>query len=119
MGSVFGPSDAPCGVFAPQGGTLMALEFFRQTPAQNSAGDTYLSFTSIGTVTLDVQPLPSKLVREIAGMVVEISHLCLGQGFVSLLERDRTMIYGAQVEVVQAAHYGLEHTEISLKDVAR
>ena len=117
--SVFSPSDAPCGVFAPQGGTLRTLEFFRQTPSQNSAGDTYLSFTSIGTFTLDMQPLPSKILRQVGGMVVEIATMGLGMGFVPLQARDRTYLDGAQVEVVQPTHYGQEHTEISFKDVAR
>ena len=119
--SIFQTGDAPCGVFrALDGfGTQQSIAFVRAQTSQNSAGDTLLSFIDIGTFSMDLQPLPSEIKREIGGIVVQMSHRAIVPGKPDIQELDRCFVDGWQLEVVQAAHYGEEHTELDFREVGR
>lgn len=119
MPSVFRTGDAPCGVFAPQGGAL-ALEFFSHTLVSvTSAGDTFFSFTSIGVVAVEVQPVAKDLVRQVGNLTVQADFWGVAPGYAAVRERNRCTIDGRQVEVTQVAHYGTEQTEFAFTHVAR
>jgi hypothetical protein len=120
--SVFGPSDAPCGVFSPSlcgGGTQAQLTFVRSTSTQNSAGEILLSFSTVGTWSLDLQPQPAGIQRLVHGIVKEVEYLAFIPGNPDIRELDRCYVCGSQMEVTQAAHYGFEHVEISLTHIGR
>ena len=111
-----GASDAPCGIFGASFGTT---EFFRQIAFQNSAGDTLLSFHSLGSYVVEWQPVPSEVRRQVGGVVVEVSDRGIIMGTTVLQELDRCVLYDRQVEVVQVARYGDEHVEVDVKHVGR
>ena len=118
---VFDADDAPCGVFgAVDGmGTTITLPFVRGVSFQNSAAETLVSFSTIGTFTIDLQPLPAGIQRLVHGIVRDVAYRAFAPGNPDIRELDRTMISGVQVEVAQAAHYGTEHVELDFVHIGR
>ena len=119
--SVFGADDAPCGVFGAVAGTGLhqRLTFVRGVPYQTSSGEMIVSFTTIGSWTLELQPQPAGVQRLVHGIVKEVIFRAFIPGNPDIRELDRCSVSGVQLEVTQAAHYGQEHVEIDLTYVGR
>ena len=126
--NVTGTADG--GIFSPtQGyGADIIVSFVRSTlnvntnlgqSRLNSAGETELSFATIGNFLVSLQPRSGDYVRLIHGIVNQIDFSAFYLGNANIQEGDRAMIEGRRVEVIAALHYGDETTEISLKYVGR
>lgn len=119
--SVFHADDAPCGVFGAVAGTGLnaRLVFARSTPYQTSAGEVLVSFSTVGAWTLELQPQPAGIQRLVHGVVKEVIYRAFIPGNPDIRELDRCYVSGVQLEVTQAAHYGMEHCEIDLTYIGR
>jgi len=126
--SLFHVDDAPCGPFAPLAGdgAQLLVSFtrpvsvnLRRIPTQNAAGEVLLSYAPIGSVSLEMQPHQAGFPRNIGGQIVEVAYVGFANGNVDLRAGDRCYLSSLQLEIVNAIHYGTEHTEIELKQIGR
>jgi hypothetical protein len=127
--SIFSPSDAPCGIFAPGGCvgdtqrlvtvTRAAHLVSSAAPVQNASGEVVLSFVSIGSVLMDLQPQNAGFLRQIQGQIIEIAYIGFVMGNPDIRVGDRAYISNAQTEVVNAGHYGIDHCEVQFKHIGR
>ncbi len=120
MPSIFA-LQAPCPLFAPSCGLgdWQTLAFQRATREQNSAGELALSFAVVGTFLGELQPVGGAYVRMIHGTVVQIDATFYVMGNPDAQVGDRCTVSNAQMEIVSTQQYGLEHCEISLKQIGR
>ena len=95
MGIFSSPEHGACGIFAQDGWCgsqqVQDITFVRArslllgtAPVQNTAGEVLLSFATLGTYTLQPQPLPAGFTRMIAGQLVAIDELFFDFGFAML-----------------------------------
>lgn len=119
-----------CSIFAPQPGysTEQVVSFVRSTlrvnnnlsqPRLNSSGETGLSFATLGSYLMSLQPMRGGYVRLIQGTLTQINFLGFLVGNPDIIESDRCTVSGKRLEVVNVLHYGTESTEIELKYMAR
>lgn len=97
--------------------TVQALAFARPTRAMNSIGEVTLTFVSVATLTMDLQPGGGTFLRMVQGQIEATRYTGLVWGYAALQDGDRTSVYSALLEVVNVGHYGTFQTEISLKVV--
>lgn len=109
---------AASGAFAGGGPTTTTLAFYRKTSnllsARNSAGELVLSFTSVATVTLALDPKGGDYPRFVHGTVAEVNFTGIATANLDLREGDRTRVSGAWVEIVNVQHYGTAQTVLDL-----
>ena len=126
--SIFVPSDAPCGIFAPSlcgDGAYYTLSFARTTallawraPSQTTAGELALSFTPISTVHMEMQPKSLPLARLIHGQVIEVAYTGFAPPTADIRITDRSYFLGKQLEVVNVLPW-VDHQEIEFRWVGR
>ena len=130
--SIFNVNDnsPDCSIFAPQDGygAETVLSFVRSTlrvnnnltqPRLNSSGETQLSFATLGSYLMSLQPMRGGYVRLIQGTLTQINFVGFLEGNPDIIESDRCSVSGKRLEVVNVLHYGTESTEIELKYLAR
>lgn len=105
-------------------GVTRVVPFQRSTATVNSAGETVLSYASSARVTGAWQPTGGSYVRFLGGTVVQIDALLIALGTLDVQVGDRCMdpsagTQAARMEVVNVQTYGVEHTEIALKQLGR
>ena len=130
MGIFSSPEHGACGIFAQDGWCgsqqVQDITFVRArslllgtAPVQNTAGEVLLSFATLGTYTLQPQPLPAGFTRMVAGQVVQIDQMFFDFGFVDLQTGDRCSFEGKQIEVTNVLPYYGSHQEIECKQIGR
>ncbi len=118
--SLFENQAASClfaGATSPGVTTVQAIVFQRPTRAMNSIGEVALSFASVATVTVDLQPGGGSFLRMVQGQVEATRYTGLIQGYAALQDGDRTSVYSALLEIVNVGHYGTFQTELVLRVV--
>ncbi len=129
--SIFNVTASPdCSIFSPIAGygADTFISFARSTlrvntllsqPRLNSAGETGLSFATIGTFLANVQPAATNYVRFMHGTLVQVHFRLFILGEADILEGDRCTVEGHRCEVINAQHWGSEQTEIDLHYLGR
>jgi hypothetical protein len=126
--SIFSPSDALCGIFAPggcAGDTHRLVTVMRAahlvtsaTPVQNASGEVALSFIAVGSIPVDWHPKPAGIGRLLQGIVVEIAAVAFAGPGVNIRALDRCTVDGQRLECVTVLRWG-EHTECEFKALGR
>jgi len=79
---------------------------------QNSFGEAILSFVSVGSIKVDLQPTrPNGISRNIHGQVVKLAFIGIVTGNVDIREFDRAMVSQNVIEVTDVLNFG-DHKEI-------
>jgi hypothetical protein len=104
----------PCSPKLLCGNTFTTLEVFRASGDRNSFGEVVLSFSSIGSISIDLQPGRSSVSRNIHGQLVEVAYDGVVAGNPDLSEFDRAYVSNALIEIIEVSRYG-DHAEIQWK----
>ena len=114
------PATSSClfvGATSPGVTTVTGVAFERPTRSVNSLGEVALSFASVATIAVDLQPGRGSFLRMLQGQVEATTYTGTIQGYVALQDGDRTSVYSALLEITTVGHYGTFQTEIMLKVV--
>jgi len=82
--------------------------------AQNSYGEVLLSFISVGSIKIDLQPLAGGVSRNVHGQVVRVNFLGIVSGNADVREFDRAVVSSNVIEVIDVLNFG-DHKELSLR----
>lgn len=126
--NVTGPADG--GIFSPTPGygADVLVSFVRSTlriapalaqPRLTSAGETGLSFATLGTFLGTLQPARANYLRLLHGILTQVDFRMFILGEADIAEGDRCTIEGKRCEVINTQHWGTEHIELDLRYLGR
>lgn len=97
------------------GGGIVSLAILRAASnAQNSFGEVVLSFVSIGSIKVDLQPQAGGISRNVHGQVARVNFIGVVNGNPDVQEFDRSVISNVFIEVTDVLRWG-GHSEIFWK----